>query len=200
MISIACSRGTCVIWERRCTDGASSRRSWKTFPKDARICVVYLERQPLAAGFLYGFQNTLEIPWASSDRRYNQPFGQHAPVRFRTRTRVSRGISGLRLRTVESGQPDVPVQGAVGRSARAALLVPLVRRWPRCPRLEPGELALRSRHQDVEEAAGGPYASHRSLHRQEHPLRIHRFRLVAPAGAPLPVRTRPAVSAAERRG
>jgi FemAB-related protein (PEP-CTERM system-associated) len=43
----------------------------EAFPKDARICAVYLGGQPLAAGFLYGFQNTLEIPWASSDRRYN---------------------------------------------------------------------------------------------------------------------------------
>jgi len=41
------------------------------FPKDARVCAVYLGRQPIAAGFLYGFKNTLEIPWASSDRRYN---------------------------------------------------------------------------------------------------------------------------------
>ena len=44
----------------------------ETFPKDARICAVYLGRQPVAAGFLYGFQTTLEIPWASSDRRYNR--------------------------------------------------------------------------------------------------------------------------------
>ena len=44
----------------------------EVFPKDARICVVYLGRQPVAAGFLYGFQNTLEIPWASADRRYNR--------------------------------------------------------------------------------------------------------------------------------
>lgn len=42
------------------------------FPKDARICAVYLGQQPVAAGFLYGFKNTLEIPWASSDRRYNR--------------------------------------------------------------------------------------------------------------------------------
>jgi FemAB-related protein (PEP-CTERM system-associated) len=41
------------------------------FPKDARICVVYLGQQPVAGGFLYGFQSTLEIPWASADRRYN---------------------------------------------------------------------------------------------------------------------------------
>jgi serine/alanine adding enzyme len=44
----------------------------EAFPKEARICVVYLGRQPVAAGFLYGFQNTLEIPWASSDRRHNR--------------------------------------------------------------------------------------------------------------------------------
>jgi len=42
------------------------------FPKDARVCAVYLGQQPVAAGFLYGFKNTLEIPWASSDRRYNR--------------------------------------------------------------------------------------------------------------------------------
>jgi FemAB-related protein (PEP-CTERM system-associated) len=41
------------------------------FDKDARICAVYLGRQPIAAGFLYGFKHTLEIPWASSDRRHN---------------------------------------------------------------------------------------------------------------------------------
>jgi len=43
----------------------------QAFPKETRICVVYLKGQPVAAGFLYGFRNTLEIPWASSDRRFN---------------------------------------------------------------------------------------------------------------------------------
>jgi len=43
----------------------------QTFPKETRICVVYWNAKPLAAGFLYGFRGTLEIPWASSDRRYN---------------------------------------------------------------------------------------------------------------------------------
>ena len=41
-----------------------------TFSKDARLCCVYLRNQILAAGFLYGFRQTLEIPWAASDRRY----------------------------------------------------------------------------------------------------------------------------------
>ena len=43
-----------------------------TFPTETRICVVYLNRQPVAAAFLYGFRNTLEIPWAASDRRFNR--------------------------------------------------------------------------------------------------------------------------------
>ena len=43
-----------------------------TFPMETRICVVYLKRQPVAAGFLYGFRHTLEIPWAASDRRFNR--------------------------------------------------------------------------------------------------------------------------------
>jgi serine/alanine adding enzyme len=44
----------------------------RTFPKDARICAVFLQNQPVAAGFLYGFRDRLEIPWASADRRYNR--------------------------------------------------------------------------------------------------------------------------------
>jgi len=43
----------------------------KTFPKDASICAVRWKGRPVAAGFLYGFRNILEIPWAASDRRYN---------------------------------------------------------------------------------------------------------------------------------
>lgn len=41
-----------------------------TFPKAATIAVVRYEGNPVATGFLYGFRHTLEIPWASSDRRY----------------------------------------------------------------------------------------------------------------------------------
>ena len=41
-----------------------------TFPKEAKICTVSLEGKPLAVGFLYGFREMLEIPWASSDRRF----------------------------------------------------------------------------------------------------------------------------------
>jgi len=44
----------------------------RTFPTETRVCVVYLQTQPVAAGFLYGFRNTLEIPWASSDHRYDR--------------------------------------------------------------------------------------------------------------------------------
>jgi serine/alanine adding enzyme len=44
----------------------------QTFPTTTRVCVVYLEERPVAAGFLCGFLNRLEIPWASSDRRHNR--------------------------------------------------------------------------------------------------------------------------------
>lgn len=42
------------------------------FPKDAKICVVSIQGRPLAAGLVYGFRRTIEIPWASSDRRYSR--------------------------------------------------------------------------------------------------------------------------------
>lgn len=40
------------------------------FQKDTRLCCVYRENKVLAAGFLYGFRQILEISWAASDRRY----------------------------------------------------------------------------------------------------------------------------------
>jgi serine/alanine adding enzyme len=44
----------------------------RAFPTNSRIGVVYLNQEPVAAGFLYAFRHVLEIPWASSDRRYNR--------------------------------------------------------------------------------------------------------------------------------
>ncbi|MEO5957336.1 MAG: FemAB family XrtA/PEP-CTERM system-associated protein [Nitrospiraceae bacterium] len=41
-----------------------------TFPKAATVVIVRYEGNPVATGFLYGFRHTVEIPWASSDRRY----------------------------------------------------------------------------------------------------------------------------------
>lgn len=41
-----------------------------TFPKDARIFTVVYRGDPVAAGFVYGFRQVLEVPWASADRRY----------------------------------------------------------------------------------------------------------------------------------
>jgi len=36
------------------------------------ICSVFLDKLPIAAGFLIGFKNVMEIPWASSLRKYNR--------------------------------------------------------------------------------------------------------------------------------
>lgn len=43
----------------------------QAFPDDSKIVSVYLEGQPVAAGFLNRFRHTFEIPWASSIREYN---------------------------------------------------------------------------------------------------------------------------------
>lgn len=42
----------------------------RTFSKDAKVCTVRLGSDTVAAGLVCGFRQTLEIPWASSDRRY----------------------------------------------------------------------------------------------------------------------------------
>jgi len=42
------------------------------FPERTRICVVYSDATPIAAGFLIGYREQLEIPWASAIRTYNR--------------------------------------------------------------------------------------------------------------------------------
>jgi len=42
------------------------------FPEHAKICMVYIEGKPAAAGFLIGYKEFLEIPSASSLREYNR--------------------------------------------------------------------------------------------------------------------------------
>jgi FemAB-related protein (PEP-CTERM system-associated) len=42
------------------------------FPEEAWICSVYKDRIPVASGFLAGFKDRLEIPWASSLPLYNR--------------------------------------------------------------------------------------------------------------------------------
>jgi FemAB-related protein (PEP-CTERM system-associated) len=43
----------------------------KHFPHSTWICSILNNGQPIAAGLVCGFRDTLEIPWASSLRRYN---------------------------------------------------------------------------------------------------------------------------------
>ncbi|GKS58894.1 hypothetical protein YTPLAS18_24210 [Nitrospira sp.] len=48
------------------------REILETFPKDAALCSVVRNGQPVAAGFVYAFRDMMEIPWASSDRRFDR--------------------------------------------------------------------------------------------------------------------------------
>ena len=48
------------------------RNILEEFPKNTWICSVYLGGMPVASGFLAGFRNRLEIPWASSIRKHNR--------------------------------------------------------------------------------------------------------------------------------
>lgn len=42
------------------------------FPENTWICTVYAGDNPVASGFLVGFKDRLEIPWASALRSYNR--------------------------------------------------------------------------------------------------------------------------------
>ena len=40
-------------------------------PDQARICIVLRDHQPVAAGFIIGFKEKVDIPWASSLKKFN---------------------------------------------------------------------------------------------------------------------------------
>ena len=44
----------------------------RELPRQSVICLLSLRGEPVAAGFLIGFKRTLEIPWASSLRRFGK--------------------------------------------------------------------------------------------------------------------------------
>ncbi len=44
----------------------------KSFPKNSWIVSVFYNNLPVASGFIIGFKDVLEIPWASSIRKYNR--------------------------------------------------------------------------------------------------------------------------------
>jgi len=48
------------------------RNILEKFPNCTWICNVFLGKIPVASGFLIGFKNKIEIPWASSLRKYNK--------------------------------------------------------------------------------------------------------------------------------
>ena len=45
---------------------------FEAFPKETAICSVSLNGDAIAAGFVYTFRDVMEVPWASSDRRYDR--------------------------------------------------------------------------------------------------------------------------------
>jgi predicted N-acyltransferase len=47
------------------------RNILEMFPQSTWICTVYKEKEPIASGVLSGFKGCLEMPWASSIRKYN---------------------------------------------------------------------------------------------------------------------------------
>ena len=43
-----------------------------TFPENTRLVIIQLNGQPIGAAFLLGYKDKLEIPWASTLKRYNK--------------------------------------------------------------------------------------------------------------------------------
>jgi serine/alanine adding enzyme len=45
---------------------------FREFPETARIALVYKETQPVASGFIIGYKQMLQIPWAASRREFDR--------------------------------------------------------------------------------------------------------------------------------
>jgi FemAB-related protein (PEP-CTERM system-associated) len=81
------------------------RRILDAFPTCSWICTVYQGPTPVAAGFLIGFKETLEIPWASSLAAYNR----HSPNMLLYWTALSWACE-QRFRTFDFGR-STPGEG-----------------------------------------------------------------------------------------
>ena len=136
----------------------------RELPDSTWICAVYLGDQPVAAGFLMAFRGMLEIPWASSLRRYNRLSPNMLLYWSVLEFACQPGIPGLRFRALEPGQRAVQVQGSVGRRARTALLALLDAQ--RRPAAEPDAEEPKDADGDPARGAGCPCPSPGSLGRR----------------------------------
>jgi FemAB-related protein (PEP-CTERM system-associated) len=63
----------------------------RAFPDRARLTVVRLQRQPIAAGLTYRTGTTVEVPWASSVRDYNSLCPNHLLYWHAIETAIAEG-------------------------------------------------------------------------------------------------------------
>ena len=93
-------------------------RILETFPDRSRVLVVSLGDRPIAASLLLWHRQRLEVPWASSIRRFNRC--ARTLLYGRCSSSASSGSHQLRLRTVDATKVR-SVQAAVGARAAAAV-------------------------------------------------------------------------------
>ena len=105
------------------------RNILRTFPDRTWINVVYSDRTPVAAGFLAGFKDRLEIPWASSVRAFNK-FSPNMLMYWSCLEFACRGGYGtFDFGRSTPGEGNVQVRAVGCQTASAVLVLLDSQRW-----------------------------------------------------------------------
>ena len=95
------------------------RNILEEFPTNTWICSVYMGNTPVASGFLAGFKNRLEIPWASSVRKLQSLKPEHAALLVLPEIRLRERVYNIRFWQVNERGEHLQIQGAVGSDTQS---------------------------------------------------------------------------------
>ena len=108
------------------------------FPGRTRIHVVRLGSEVVASSLTFAWRDSVEVPWASSLRKHRDKSPNNLLYWAMLQQAIADRAARLRLRPLDAGRGDLPLQVAVGRTARTDALGVLAGFWNHA-RSEPGK-------------------------------------------------------------
>jgi len=90
------------------------RNILETFPDSTRIISVVKDGKTMASGLLTWYKETLEVPWASSNRDYREFCPNNLLYWEAIKFAIRNGSAKFDFRPLHSGRGDISLQEAVG--------------------------------------------------------------------------------------
>jgi FemAB-related protein (PEP-CTERM system-associated) len=115
------------------------------FPERTRIHVVRLGSEVVASSLTFAWRDTVEVPWASSLRKHRDKSPNNLLYWAMLQQAIAGWAARLRLRPLDAGRGDLPLQVAVGRTARTDALGVLAGFWNHA-RSKPGKPEISGGH------------------------------------------------------